>query len=378
MTTRKRTKGATRGGTPARENKDLQVDSDERSVLELEDVYSGEQLGAAEQALLAEMGIEGDHASYVIVHKRLESGEEGRIFKDTVEKYDLDALGKRFGTGEYIVRYYLQVPEVNSGRYVCRATKTFHILLDPDDEARAAARRNGGAAAPAAGGNGFDAVGFLQSQQKMMMDLLGQVLAGGGQARGPQLKELADFAALIRPAGDRNNPVEMLEAFERLQRISGRLGNAGKGEAEGEGNSVLSKAVEGFFEVVKGAREAPPRQLARPQQPEEGMTIKKAIEQLLAAAAKNRNPELYGNLVYEEAPDQVLIGLQAVDWFEKLCLLAPACKQYEEWLTAVRTVVVGLIKEDQEHSTLNNPTASVAAHANSSATGPAGKTGDAD
>lgn len=77
------------------------------------------------------------------------------------------------------------------------------------------------------------------------------------------------------------------------------------------------------------------------------------ISQLLKAATRNANPELYAELFVDELPEsisdqQVLSLLSADDWWQKLSLFDSRIVPYEHWFAQLRESLLMILQSDGE------------------------------
>lgn len=358
-------------------------ESEQLTPLDLEDVYSAEPLNAALSGLYAEMGIEGELQSFVTVHKVLPgSGKEARVFKDAPDKYDLDQIAKRFGTGEYVVRVYVQR---ESGSFVCRGSKVFHMMLDAGEDAALQAIREGRAtavSAPAPQGVGItEILAILERSQSNMLQLLTPILQGAAGSKQNTLQELKGLAETFNmmpgKGGAATDPMQLFGMFQKFMELTNSL-KPEKPLSEDEigPNAIMMKGLEMLLETVKGAKNAQPAALAGmpdasaiaapaghsvlpppvlPAQPlpanedeEMKLFLKMQLSMMLRAAANDSDVETYAALVFEQAPDDVMEQLQGPDWFAKLVELEPKCAAFQIWFGKLRERVMEMLAEDAQ------------------------------
>lgn len=363
--------------------------TEEISPIDLEGAYTAEPISEALSALYSEMGIEGELASFVTVHKVLpDSQKEARVWKDSVDKYDLDAIAKRFGSGEYTVRVYVQREDRS---YSCRGSKSFHMMLDAADDARIAATREGKlqgvAAAPAPQGMGIaEVIALMQKAQENTVAMLKPILenaTGAKQNTMADLKGLAEtFAMLPKPAagGDMMQAFTMFQKFMELTKSM----NPEKPLTEDEvgPNALMMKGLQFLIETAGKAKEnaaaaapkphlpplvnpglqphLPPVLPARPVPADEDaemqLFLKMQLAMMLRAAANDSDVEPYAVLVFEQAPDEIIDKLQQPEWFAALVEVEQQCAAFQIWFTKLRDRVVELLAEDAKNDPANTLT----------------------
>lgn len=102
-----------------------------------EDTFSAETLNPALAAIYQEMGYgEGEDGNPTVHVSMLDAdvkGNEANIWKGDPDEYDLEALAKKFGSGQYRVRIYMTRPD---GQRIHKANKVFVWKLSREDEAK--------------------------------------------------------------------------------------------------------------------------------------------------------------------------------------------------------------------------------------------------
>ncbi len=350
--------------------------------IDLEGAYSAEPLTSAMASVFAEMGVTPDAIdSYVMVHKLLPpDSKETRVWRGAVEEYNLDNIAKRFGSGDYTVRVYMQNLD---GLFVCRGNKTLSVTLDPMDEMKLEQLRHPLAVAAAPQQDiGATIAAAISNSQKEMMAMLMPLLAGTKQNAIADLKGMAEAFGMMAPAraaaAPATDPMAMFGMFKQFMELTnGMKPEAPLREEEIGPNALMMKGLELFMETMKNAKtaQAAPAQIAAPdqaqampyvapppmatpaadappmagniEQSETGADeMKLAFMLLLRAASVNDDVQKWAIRVYEDAPDEVIEALELPDWFAKLCIAEPLFGQHQAWVTSVRDKVLAMLAQD--------------------------------
>lgn len=341
--------------------------TDSGQVLDLTGLETADELNPALQRLYAEMGNDVLGKIKVYIYKIIpETGKEPRIWEGVPDDYDLTAMAKRFGSGDYRVKVY--APH-ESGRIVVAANTVFPMLLDPAEDARIAVMRDGTAlpqqlpgAQPALTAEAIAAI--VAQAVKVAMPAQVDTLA--------QMDRLASVMAKLMP---QQAPVqtgggfmETLKAATSLMELSrsmnppvdGEGRTDVKGHALAKGIDVLTRMFEKGLEQAQqnpahhpakpngGALPAPDAQQAHgaeseltQDQLEELEMLRVQIKMVNRQARANADTDKLAEDFYEDLPDQVfdLIVFES-KWFEVLCANVPECAQHKEWYEKMRASII--------------------------------------
>lgn len=337
-------------------------------AIDLSGLETGAELNPALQAIYAEMGQDEFGKIKVYIYKlEEESGKEPRVWEGPPGDYDLMAVARRFGSGDYRVKLY--VPH-DSGRIVIGGNQIFPILLDPAEDAKIVALRNGqlNPAQPAvqavqpqitADTIALAITTALKSAMPAPVDPLEQMtkLAGVMQKLMP--------APVVAPTG--NSFMETLAAARSLMELTKGFappvdaeGRADvKGQAMLRGVDVLTRMFEKSLEQAKPNPNAvqaeksvtvAPLENAQSQeiapelsaeQLEELEMLRLQIKMVNREAKANSDVDKLVEDFYDELPDAIfdLIVLEP-KWFEVLCTNVPECAKYKEWYEKMRTAII--------------------------------------
>jgi hypothetical protein len=332
--------------------------------LDLTGLETGEMLNPALEAIYAEMGVDERGKIKLYITKLVEdTGKEARVWEGPPSDYDLMAVARRFGSGDYRVKLY--VPH-ETGRIVLGGNQLFTILLDPSEDAKIAALRKG-----------MPDVQQNAAPQVLTPESLALAIAGAIKAAMPapvdpfqQMTVLAGIMKQLMPAQQTVAPAgtsfaETLTAAKSLIDISrgftppvdadGRTDV--KGVALSRGIDLVARMFEKGLEQGKPNPGGNPEQpaLAAPSAPsEQRNTVTLTEEQkeelemmrlqirLVNREAKaNADPVQLAEKYYDDLPDAVfdLIVLEP-KWFEVLCQNVPDCAQYKDWYEKMRAAII--------------------------------------
>lgn len=355
-------------------------------------------LPAALQGVLTELG-GADEESKVTVY-RIENQNGARkqvwLFESHPNAFNLTDIQERYGEGDYQIVVYGKQEGTNYK--IVHANK--RITIGPSLNPRPVA------AAPAAGvtvhtGAGDNATAkaiadALAGPMTMMAQLVQSMMNNKGGSRAEVLEEVKAMAGLFnnnRPAP--SSPMEQIMLFKAYKDLFG--GADGKGLDDESGPwAILKSSIDNFGPMLAqrfGGGEPPPGNAEQPAPtgapillptgavmpapvaaapaPEnnaEGsqveIMLKMQLAILLNAAKANSDPALYGSMIYEQAPDEIIDALERGDWFETLVRLTPEFTNYKPWAEAVRKVVLDALGEDARD----------AANVTGTATGPVART----
>jgi hypothetical protein len=334
--------------------------------LDLTGLETGEMLNPALEAIYAEMGVDERGKIKLYITKLIEdTGKEARVWEGPPSDYDLMAVARRFGSGDYRVKLY--VPH-DSGRIVLGGNQLFTILLDPSEDAKIVAMRKGApdiqqAAAPQS-----------LSPESLALAIASAIKAGMPAPVDPfqQMTVLAGIMKQLMPAQQAAAPVgtsfaETLSAAKSLIDISrgftppvdadGRTDV--KGAALTRGIDLVAKMFEKGLEQGKPNPGAAPAQpaLAAPHaqgepgnvapqkltedQQEELDMLRLQIKLVNREAKTKSDPIALVEKYYEDLPDAVFdLIVFDPNWFAVLCQNVPDCAQYKEWYELLRLAII--------------------------------------
>jgi len=177
------------------------------------------------------------------------------------------------------------------------------------------------------------------------------------------------FTALAgRPAPASADPLQMLEALARMQKLNDR-GNPRRElledlrlvkEIAGDGGSstgagpadVIVKLIEKFDAHPSPPAPTAPAAPAAPSREQAMTPIQRAIAQripiFLRAAVQGSDPGTYAQLVIDQLDDNLLaivaVQLKREDWWAQLIDLVPDVRLHEAWFTALRAEILRTIE----------------------------------
>lgn len=322
---------------------------------EYPEFLTADDVNPALERIYSDMGIEGDgQRANVYVYKEMPDGNDAQIWKGSPDDYALEPLTRKFGSGNYRVKIYVQSER---GNMVVKANQIIRVLLDPAEDARIAAARNPQPAAAAP--QQFDPATFAA----MITQGIAAAMPKPQPAPDP-LQMLTGLAGVLRaimpqpaatpaPAAPQMNPVEMLKLGIDLARD-----NSGGGDVD-----PMTRLIEKFAPLFAQTLVAPPAPQAQqpqlpapnPQQPETpemleqakakaaAFALKQGLAQLVEKAARNADPELYADFVADNVDDATLAQfLDNPQWFEYLAQFNADILKYREWFTRLRDALAAL------------------------------------
>lgn len=329
---------------------------EESTVLELEDTYGAEPLNEALEKLYSEMNI-SEGVAEVYVYKITDSGNEARVWKGSPDDYDLDNIAKRFGSGEYRVKVYVKQ---ESGRFAIKGNKTFHMLLDAQEEQAAKLKQNpqqnlgGGGASP---------------------EQLAVLIANAVSAAMPKQSAVDPMAQLSTLAGIMKNmmpgaqsvtqPPNMIDMLRLVMEVK----QADKEEKEpldkgvnASGMDVLWKLVDKFAPLFaqtlqpSGAAtslDALPNnsqttvieQTSTSPQPNQEMDamnkLKMGLSFLVMQAAAGNDPATYAGMTIDNVPEEALKQIvNNPEWLQYLSQFEPLVLNHKDWMEEFRKAII--------------------------------------
>lgn len=339
----------------------------------LDDLYNAESLNPALDKLYAEMGMSEGGEAQVYVYKILaDSGNEARVWKGSPDDYDLDSLAIRFGSGEYLVRLYIKG---ETGRFGIKGSKSFHMLLDAQQESMVQARNN--------------PQGQQIAQQVITPQAIADAVASALRLALPQapqvdplqtMKGMADVMSKFiqpqqMPQQPQINPFEMLKTMVEIQREL-----APREPIEGGSNANTNDVLLGlinrfapmFMQGMQGMQTAQiqqpqqlnnvpqleqPAQPVKPVQPateetEVSLRLKMGLNFLCMQAEAGNDPITYADMAIDNVPadalNQICNNPQYLDF---LAQFEPKVKTHAEWFAKLREEIIEGLKPEETPST---------------------------
>jgi hypothetical protein len=354
-------KRAPKAAAPADENEDFQ------------DYIDFQSLNPALEQIRADLNITGD-ADVTCHVSKLDAdgkGTEFKVWTGDPDEYNLEAIAKRFGSGQYRIMVYMKIP---SGHKVRQINKVQALMLSPEDEARVIAARAAAANPPEVkqSDNGINSLAGVMVQG---FQQLGELIAKTNAA--PQvdpLQQMQALAGIMRtmmpaaappPAGP--GFMEMLNMVKTFNDVAG-VGKASLPADADSSTALMMAGMDMFKPVIAKAMEqkANAPALAAPvptsgdqsasrlteAQPietdnEEFMLFKLQLKAANKAAAHGADAADFADTIFAILPDAVLQGM-AFDpaWFEYLVKAVPDCGAHKAWYEQVRAALVEIGVED--------------------------------
>lgn len=338
-------------------------------------------LPSALQGVLTELGEADDEAKVTVKRIEVANGvrKEVWLFECHPTAFNIADVQESYGEGEYKIIVYGAQP--GTKYKVIHANKK--ISIGPP---RSGAAPKALAAVPAvtAAPQSELARALADSLAGPMM-VMAKAVEGLAQQRGGSRKELLEeltvLAGIMKPAQPAGDQSSLMTAITLAEKFSGLAKGGAEIDSESGPWMVLREAVAQLggplAEMMRSRQAAPTAPAAGeiPAQPQSALAriqnsggaaaaveimpqtnaaesdptmlaLRMQLGVLLTAAKGAADPELYGELIYQQAPDEVIEKLQSENWFEELCKLEPAFQPHKEWCAAVRKIVVDLLAED--------------------------------
>jgi hypothetical protein len=332
-----------------------------------EEPLDDEPAGAADPtaAVLAELGAAGSGAFVTVYRAPTRPGQqEAYLGRWEAAEFTLEDLKARHGGGVYNVRGYRPKLEGEKGPDNKRLFVNRQITIEEARDAKPPI-------AAAVAGAPADLVGVFAEIARMQaagFDKLGQLIAQSRGAAGDEdkfLERMARYKTLFSH-GDGFSPDKMLTMMSGIVTaatgMKDLVGDVGGGKDTND-LDVLMKAMDLFGRPVveaiargAGAAAALPAPAAGPgTPPTEGsdmnaaqlVMVRHQLKKLCTKAAANSDPQLWAEVIVDEVPRaklEELLGTPA--WFDRMCALEPACRNYPAWFTALRDEVSALLTPD--------------------------------
>lgn len=331
-------------------------------ALELDEIYSAEQLSPALAALYSELDIEETGQVKVFVSKLLDNGKDARIWQGPPADYDVVALSKRFGSGDYRVKVY--VPRGDDRAPVMRGNKVFTMVLDPAEDASLKREREG-TLQPHSG-----AVLTAETIAAAVTQAIKAALpAPVAPAVNPLdiIKGLADVFKNMMPAQPQGlNALDALKTaasiFKEMRGPDDEREPLDRG-VNASGMDVFMKLIDKFGPALLAAAGQPqpqpgqpalpapaPAQAAGNAQPAEDEAMIKfrmALAFLVQQAQADNDPTTYAGMILDNIAEPDLDTLlKNEQWLEYLASFEPRVMNQQKWFKELRDAVIELRKPD--------------------------------
>lgn len=341
--------------------------------------FSAESLNPSLQALYEEMGVNenGDAVVHVSLLDGDGKGNEASIWRGDPDSYDLEALAKKFGSGQYRVRIYVKTLE---GKRVHKANKVFFWKLSPEDEqkrfAPVATEKpvDIGAAVAEAMRGILPALQTVQAppvdQMQMMRNTIELMKVMQPQNTAPPIDQMTVMRQTIemmnsmRPepsdepiarggnAGTNDLILAMINRFGPL--FAGAL-SQNMGQPAQAAIAVADNAVGEYVAPLQIQQNVQPQQDIQPQ-PESAdmnavvtMQLKAGIGWIISQCNAGGLPETYAEVVIDTIPPESLKQLLAEpDTFAWLANIEPKVREHEEWFKSLLTEVKNIVTDTPE------------------------------
>jgi len=349
-------KRAPKTAEPADENEDFQ------------DYIDFQSLNPALEQIRADLNITGD-ADVTCHVSKLDAdgkGTEFKVWTGDPDEYNLEAIAKRFGSGQYRIMVYMKIP---SGHKVRQINKVQALMLSPEDEARVIAAR-AAAANPPEPKRDDSGINSLAGVMVQGFQQLGELIAKSNAA--PQvdpMKQMEVLAGIMRnlmpaaaPAPSGPGFMEMLNMVKTFNDVAG-VGKASLPADADSSTTLMMAGMDMFKPVIAKAMEQKAAQPATPAQSqaalpapeaqpvetesEEFMLFKLQLKAANKAAASGADAADFADTIFAILPDAVLQGM-AFDpaWFDYLVKAVPDCAAHKAWYEQVRNALVEIAVED--------------------------------
>lgn len=334
-----------------------------------DEMYDGDTLTTALDALCQDLGIEGDAQAEVHISKLdgLTKGEEANVKRCSPEEYDLHATAMEYGSGKYRIRVYVRV---QTGQRVLKGNKVISWLLSPTEERERTARLEGEKTS-----------NYVTKDD--LETILSRVIAQVKVNAPPPVDQMAliktvlEMSAAFRqpePAQPAVNPLDYLKIGIEL---AGKAATNEKPEISEVGsnqNDVFITMMEQFGptfaavmqERMKNPAQAAPALLPAPatapaqekteidqQSVEEaGMEQMKMGLAFLVMQAQAGNPvETYAELIIDNVPEDTLqVLITSPDPVTELAKVDPNIDQFREWFTELIDSVKKILSDINSES----------------------------
>jgi hypothetical protein len=297
------------------------------------------------------------------------------LYKCTPNEFDEEQLQQSYGAGRYRIKMY---GTNGDGVYGTILNKVLEIGAPPGFRPNllpAAASGNVTVNTPGSGGSDIakaiaETLAPVLQAQAMMMQKITEHLSG---SKTEWLAELKAYKDILAPAGQ-NAQTASLDGLKTMLELARSMNEDRIDDPDSAPYKLLGKGIDVFQKLIDKANQpladgapAAPAQLAAPKkanggeapaapasnQEEEMLKIlfQAQLATFIEAAKEADNDyEFYAMLLYKRAPDELLDALKSESWFAQLCTMAPEFAAYQAWAGEVRTLVLAMMKEDEEET----------------------------
>lgn len=335
--------------------------------IDISELMTGDELNPALAQIYSELGGDGEKRVTVYVYLLNDtSGKEARVWQGPPDDYDLMALAKRFGSGDYRVKIYAPTERGNPG---VRANQVIPILLDPADDARIVAMRRGDIPLVA----GVPPVQSSSDMARMIAEAVRAAMPVQVAAPDP-LAMMDRLASVMQKIIPQTAPAAHADGFkETLSNIGGLMSlvkqlsggddsprdRGGRVDKEGFLLTKGAAIVERLFEKHLSENPKPPstdQSVSEPDQqpqltPEQIAEIEEmrlALMYVLRKAKAGNAPEEVADLIYDDVPDELFVELyNNPQWFETLCANEPGFIPFKDWCIKLRAKLLEFAAEDK-------------------------------
>lgn len=326
-------------------------------------------MDAALQGVLAEVGARGDESKVIV--KRIVSGNgvkrEDWLFECAPSEFSVTDIQESYGAGLY--RVMVHGRQEGSNYTIIHANKKISI----GDPKSGPVKRDAAALVPSAG-NPNDLTRAIASAISGPMTALAQTLAQmmpKATSRADAIAELAQMAQLMQtmrgPASPAVDPFIALEKAITLMNASKSAAPVLNEDGEISPNAVLLQGIGLVKEFFNAARTpnvavepapalAAPQEIPRPapatppslsETDAMNLMLKLQMKMFLNAAVNGSDPVSYATLIYEQAPEDLLVKLESPEWFAELLKIEPGFAPHRDWCEQVRAEVLAAIGEER-------------------------------
>lgn len=347
----------------AERRKTLAISNDPESGSD--DVQQAESLTPEEEeyeSFLAEVGSATGDAT-VHVHKLNVEGRDVRVWKGPPAQFDIDAIAKKFGSGDYRAMLYSRI---ESGQIVRRSHHVIPMLLSPEDDARIRAMREG--KLPEAG-SGFslemltaaikaaipqqptivtpqNQLGLLKEMGEVLRSIMPQTMPAHAAApAGITANDLlaAILPALLKRGGDDGDdePIrggKNAGGYDLLLRLVDRFAPTLQTALTGGAAGADAGAV--ALPAPAQANAAATTAASAPQQGDEMLQLKMGLAFLVEQAKRGNDAGTYADVILDNVGEtEIRTLLGSANWLDQLAAFNPAVKEHAKWFGELKTAI---------------------------------------
>lgn len=323
-------------------------------------------INPALESLYAELDINEEYENARIFVAKLDydgQGNEARVWDGDPEQYDLRAIARKFGSGQYRVKIYSRIP---SGQRVQRGNKILGYLLDPVDEAKLSQQ-------PAVSASNSLTADDIR---RIVLETM-QVSRPAPEPVNPyaQMKEMAEIMRMMQP---QVAPAQNVDQFGMLEKAI-TLVKSFQGDIEPIDRGVNASTSDVLLGMLKtfggpianalqqGAQNQaayvglPPSQQVpqlqqnplppqpQPQEDDVNLKLKMGLSFLISACESGAAPETYAEVAIDHVPEAELNILLAMpDPIASLSQFDNRVEKHKEWFLAVFAEIRELMKDEPE------------------------------